>query len=116
MSAPADLPAAEARAALARERLNGTVEALQSQLTPEALVATARAEAKRGGRKAATAAIKHPLAIAGAAALLVGFLVRKPVARAGKRLITGRPAKPPRDAGVPDENAALPALNERIDT
>lgn len=82
MTETTDLAAAEARAAIARERLNDTVGALQTQLAPKALALHAKEGAKRGGVRALDAATRNPALLAGAATLLIGFLARKRIASA----------------------------------
>ncbi|MGK6321488.1 DUF3618 domain-containing protein [Sphingomonas sp. DT-51] len=81
----ADLSVAEARAAEARARLNGTVEALQAELEPRRLVSVAKAEVLGGGNRAARksleAARRNPATALGAGALLLAFLARKRIAR-----------------------------------
>lgn len=95
----ADVAAAETKALEARARLNGTVEALQAELEPQKLVRVARAEVIDGSGKIAragiTAARRNPAAIAGAGALLVAFLARKPIARLLTRSRRHRHAAPP---------------------
>jgi DNA-binding IclR family transcriptional regulator len=80
-----DVTAAEARAAEARARLNGTVEALQAELEPRRLVSVAKAEVLGGGHRAARASMdaarRNPAAVAGAGTLLLAFLNRKRIAR-----------------------------------
>lgn len=114
MSAADDLDVAEARAALARERLNGTVGALQTKLEPKSLALTARVEAERGGRRAARAAAGHPAVAAGAVALLLGFLARRPIASLARKVVGRRrtAAKPARSQDVSDRPTAPLASNE----
>lgn len=115
MSEVDDLALAEARAAAARERLNDTVGALQTQLAPQALMASATDGAKRGGRRVAAVAGDHKLAIAGIAAALVGLLARKPITRAASRLRDAvaqkreRTRKPAAQRRVRSDKPALPA-------
>lgn len=79
-----DVAAAETNALEARARLNGTVEALQSELAPRKLARAAKAEVLDGGGRAARAgwdvARRNPGIVAGAGALLVAFLARKRIA------------------------------------
>lgn len=76
---------AEAQAAEARLRLNGTVERLQAELEPRHLARVALAEVSDGSeriaRAGANAARRNPGALAGAATLFVALLVRKPITR-----------------------------------
>ncbi|WP_366930163.1 DUF3618 domain-containing protein [uncultured Sphingomonas sp.] len=100
MSTPADVAAAEARAAEARARLNGTVEQLQGQLAPRKLARTAADRVTENAQSAARASIKtamqHPGGVTGGVAAVVLFLCRKPLARAlGLSKRPPSPAKPP---------------------
>ncbi len=86
MTAPADVAAAEARAAEARARLNGTVEQLQEQLAPRKLARTAADNVAESAQVAARASIKtamrNPSIVTGGVAAIVLLLCRKPLARA----------------------------------
>ncbi len=79
-----DVALAEARAAEARQRLDGTVERLQAELEPRKLARTALAEVTDSGervaRASANAARRNPGALAGAATLFVALLARKRIA------------------------------------
>ncbi|MBY9064604.1 DUF3618 domain-containing protein [Sphingomonas yunnanensis] len=81
----ADVTAAEARAAEARARLNGTVESLQAELEPRRLVTVVKGKVLDDGNRAARAGLeaarRNPATVAGAGALLFAFLNRKRIAR-----------------------------------
>ncbi|MBW6523374.1 DUF3618 domain-containing protein [Sphingomonas sp. RHCKR47] len=100
MSSPADVAAAEARAAEARARLNGTVEQLQEQLAPRKLARTAAENMTEGAQLAARASVKtamrNPSAVTGGVAAIVMLLCRKPLARA-----LGLSKRPPSAATPP---------------
>lgn len=76
---------AEARAAAARDRLNGTAKRLQHQLEPHRLARNALDQVTDGGeqlaRAGADAARRNPATVAGAATMLVAFLARKRIGR-----------------------------------
>lgn len=84
-----DVTLAEARAAEARRRLDGTVERLQAELEPRRLARVALAEVTDGGervaRAGAEAARRNPGALAGAATLLVALIARKRIASVFKK-------------------------------
>lgn len=86
---PADVALAEARAAEARARLNGTVHALQAQLDPGVLADRAKQRVVDGGLRAADASIavteRNPRIVMGALGLAAVLLLRKPVARLFRR-------------------------------
>jgi hypothetical protein len=86
---PADVAAAEARAAEARARLNGTVHALQAQLNPNTLADRAKQRVVDGGLRAADVSIavteRNPRIVFGALGLATLLLVRRPVARLFRR-------------------------------
>lgn len=95
-----DLDRAEARAALARERLNMTVGALQAQLEPQALVQKAKDHAVDGGERAARASVAaardNPAALAGGVALVAAFFGRHRIAGGVRRLFGKKPQNPQR--------------------
>jgi hypothetical protein len=90
-----DLDRAEARAALAREKLNTTVGALQAQLEPQVLMQKAKETAVDGGERAARASVdvarRNPAALAGGVALLAAFLGRHRIAGGVRRLFGKKP-------------------------
>ena len=90
-----DLGRAEARAALAREKLNTTVGALQAQLEPQVLIEKAKVHAVDGGERAARASVaaarRNPAALAGGAALIGLFLSRHRLASGVRRLFGRKP-------------------------
>ncbi|WP_298811022.1 DUF3618 domain-containing protein [uncultured Sphingomonas sp.] len=100
MTSPADVAAAEARAAEARARLNGTVEQLQEQLAPRKLARTAADNVTEGAQLAARASVKtamrNPSAVTGGVAAVVLLLCRKPLMRA-----LGLSKRPPSAAKPP---------------
>lgn len=100
-----ELDRAEARAALAREKLNTTVGALQAQLEPQILIQKARDTAVDGGERAARASVdaakRNPAALAGGAALLAAFLGRRSILGGVRRLFGKKPQSPP-DVGDGD--------------
>lgn len=81
----ADVTLAEARAAEARRRLDGTVERLQTELEPRRLARIALAEVTEGGERVARAgadvARRNPGVLAGGATLLVALVAGRQVAR-----------------------------------
>lgn len=85
-----DVAAAEARALAARSRLNGTVEALRTELAPDRLARVALAEVSGGGARAAQVSIdaarRNPAAFVGAGALMLAVLNRKRIAGLLRRL------------------------------
>ncbi|WP_339348120.1 DUF3618 domain-containing protein [uncultured Sphingomonas sp.] len=87
-----DVAAAQARAEAARQRLTSTVEALQTQLAPERIARRAVSEVSESGSRAARASVavarRNPVAVAGAAAVLLAALNRKRIAA-----LFARPAK-----------------------
>lgn len=87
-----DVAAAQARAEVARQRLTSTVETLQAQLAPERIARRAVSEVSESGSRAAQASVtvarRNPVAVVGAAAVLLAALNRKRIAA----LFT-RPAK-----------------------
>jgi hypothetical protein len=93
-----ELDRAEARAALAREKLNTTVGALQAQLEPQVLIQKAKEHAVDGGERAARAsaevARRNPAALAGGVALLAAFLGRHRIVGGVRRLFGKKPAPP----------------------
>lgn len=70
------LAAAQADAALARERLSGTVSQLQERLDPQLLVREAQAVGTAAGRAAVDGARRNPGTVAGAVAAVGLLLVR----------------------------------------
>lgn len=101
-----ELDQAEARAALAREKLNTTVGALQAQLEPQVLIQKARDTAVDGGERAARASVdaarRNPAALAGGVALVAALLGRRRIA-GGVRRLFGRKLDTPEHVG--DGNA-----------
>lgn len=99
-----ELDRAEARAALAREKLNTTVGALQAQLEPQVLIQKAKEHAVDGGERAARAsaevARRNPAALAGTLALGLAFLARHRIA-GGVRRLFGKKAPPPQQPSLP---------------
>lgn len=91
-----DLDRAEARAALARERLGSTVETLQAQLDPQVLLTKAKAGVVDGGERAARASVdaarRNPAAVAGGIALIAAFLGRRRIAATARRLTNNEQA------------------------
>jgi hypothetical protein len=85
-----DLARARADAALARERLLGSAQALQSRLKPAALASDAWDSARDAGETVATNAVraigKRPVAASAAAIGLAALVARKPIARLIARL------------------------------
>ncbi|WP_082474825.1 DUF3618 domain-containing protein [Sphingomonas sp. Leaf343] len=76
-----DLLAAEAEAALARERLSGTVSQLQAKLDPKALAEEAKDAGLSAARAGAEGARRNPGLVAGAAAATGLLLASGPIAR-----------------------------------
>ncbi|SFP63645.1 DUF3618 domain-containing protein [Sphingomonas rubra] len=72
----ATLLSAEAEAALARERLSGTVTQLQERLDPQLLVREAQAVGTAAGRAAVEGARRNPGAVTGAIAAIGLLLAR----------------------------------------
>lgn len=70
------LSAAEAEAALARERLNATLGQLQERLDPQLLAREAQAAGTAAGRAAIDGARRNPGVVAGAVAA-VGLLLAR---------------------------------------
>lgn len=70
------LLAAEADAALARERLSNTVGQLQDRLDPHLLAREAQAAGAAAGRAAVEGARRNPGAVAGAVATVGLFIAR----------------------------------------
>jgi hypothetical protein len=101
-----DVTLAEARAAEARRRLDGTVERLQHELEPRRLARVALAEVTYGGervaRAGADAARRNPGALAGAATLFVALLARKRIAGVFKKK-RHDPVPVPQDSAQPAE-------------
>lgn len=87
-----DVAAAQARAEAARQRLTDTVETLQTQLAPERIARRAVSEVSETGTRAAQASVeaarRNPVAVAGAAAVLLATFNRKRIAA-----LFSRPAK-----------------------
>lgn len=107
-----ELDQAEARAALAREKLNTTVGALQAQLEPQVLLQKAKDTAVDGGERAARAsaevARRNPAALAGGVALLTAFFARRRIVGGVRRLFGKKPAptqKPSLPQRVGDDDA-----------
>jgi hypothetical protein len=75
---------AEARVALARQRLHGTVETIQSQLAPEKIARKALDGVTDQSTRAARASVetirRNPAVVAGAVALIGAVLARKSIA------------------------------------
>jgi hypothetical protein len=86
-----DLLAAEAEAALARERLSGTVAQLQAKLDPKALAEEAKDAGLSAVRAGAEGARRNPGIIAGAAAATGLLLVSGPIARFFRRRRVRKP-------------------------
>ncbi|KQT32646.1 hypothetical protein ASG29_12975 [Sphingomonas sp. Leaf412] len=97
-----DLESAEARAALARERLGSTVETLQAQLDPQVLIRKAKSGVVEGGERAVTASVaaakRNPAALAGGVALIAAFFGRHRIAATARRLTNDKstPGRKPR--------------------
>lgn len=94
----ADVQAAEARAAAAKERLSDDVHRLQAKLAPKALARDAAQAASDKGQDAMRAARANPLPVAGAVGATVLFLLRHRIAalfRRKKKLTVPAQAKAP---------------------
>lgn len=80
-----DVTLAEARAAEARRRLDGTVGRLQHELEPRRLARVALAEVTEGGERVARAgadvARRNPGVLAGGATLLAALVTGRGIAR-----------------------------------
>lgn len=103
----ADVTLAEARVAEARQRLDGTVERLQTELEPRRLARVALAEVTGGGERAVRVgtevARRNPGVLAGSATLLFALVTGRQVARLfGKKKRQKRPPSP-EDTATPAE-------------
>lgn len=99
MSTPAArLLAAETDAALARERLSGTVADLQDRLDPTVLAEDAKAAGAAATQAAVDGARRNPGAVAGAVGALALFLARHRIAahwrsRKARKPVPAQPRK-----------------------
>ena len=95
----AALLAAEADAALARERISGTVAQLQERLAPQLLLREAQLAGTAAGRTAVDGARRNPGAVAGAIAVVGLLLARRRISRFWRHRKASRPlpAQPRKD-------------------
>lgn len=93
------LLAAEADAALARERLSTTVGQLQARLDPQLLARDAQAVGTAAGLAAIDGARRNPGAVAGAVAAIGLFLARHRIGafRRHRKASKPLPAQPKKD-------------------
>lgn len=89
-----DLFTAEADAALARQRLSGTVAQLQARLDPKLLAEEAKDAGFSAARAGVDGARRNPGIIAGAVAATGLFLARHRIARLFRRKPKPLPAQP----------------------
>ncbi|MGJ3626348.1 hypothetical protein AB5I41_04420 [Sphingomonas sp. MMS24-JH45] len=93
-----ELDQAEARAALAREKLNTTVGALQAQLEPQVLMGRAHkppsTAANARPRASVDVAKRNPAALAGGVALVAAFFGRRSIVGGVRRLFGKKPETP----------------------
>jgi hypothetical protein len=91
-----ELEAAAAEALAARARLTATTEELRKRLDPETLLDEARSGMAHGARELAEtaqeAARRRPGAVAGGAAVVLLFLLNRPIRRLFRRKATRTPS------------------------
>ena len=100
------LAAAEANAAIARERLTNTLAVLQERVNPKRLARDAAGDVADAGSVAVQSASRHPGALAGLVAAAGLFLARHRIVR----LVGGR-----LHADTRAHSANLPETPERIE-
>jgi hypothetical protein len=88
------LAAAEARAALARERLSHTLAQLQVRLDPRALAERAKRDVADASQTAVETVKERPAIVGGAAAAVVVFLARHRIAALFRRRHRDRRTEP----------------------
>ncbi len=81
----ADVAKATADAQAARDKLNRDVAALQERLDPKVITRRAQTRLTDTSASVADTAKRNPKPVAGAAALVALFVVRKPLARLFRR-------------------------------
>ncbi|MBB6506269.1 hypothetical protein F4693_003269 [Sphingomonas endophytica] len=103
----ADVTLAEARVAAARQRLDGTVDRLQTELEPRRLARVALAEVTGSGERAVRvgteAARRNPGVFAGGATLLLAFVTGRQLVRLFGKKKRQRRLPSPEDTATPAE-------------
>ncbi|WP_341208893.1 phosphatase [uncultured Sphingomonas sp.] len=103
----AEVTLAEARVAEARQRLDGTVGRLQTELEPRRLARVALAEVTEGGERAVRAgtevARRNPGVLAGGATLLFALVTGRQVARLFGKKKRQKRLPSPEDTATPAE-------------